>query len=113
MGWEYYNGAYALFEHPDPAMTPEAREEQFFETSLEVLKLSRVLRHMFKIPGRGFPHAHMISLMNQIPVRHGYKLAYEKWKASKTSVREKRTIAKSSEAPQESPRVTGDINVHC
>ena len=23
MGWEYYTGAYALFEHPDPAMTPE------------------------------------------------------------------------------------------
>ncbi len=26
LGWEYYTGAYALFEHPDPAMTPEVRE---------------------------------------------------------------------------------------
>jgi hypothetical protein len=28
--------------------------------------------------------------MNQIPVRHGYKLAYEKWKASRDIVRGKR-----------------------
>jgi radical SAM superfamily enzyme YgiQ (UPF0313 family) len=86
MGWEYYNGAYALFDHPDPCMTPEVREEQFYDTSLEVLRLGRVLRHMFKIPRRGFPHAHILSLMSQIPVRHGYKLAYEKWKASRESV---------------------------
>jgi hypothetical protein len=71
-------------------MTPEVREEQFYETSLEVLKLSRVMRHMFNIPRRGFPHAHLISLMSQIPVRHGYKIAYEKWKAERTLVNGKR-----------------------
>ncbi len=92
LGWEYYNGAYALFEHPDPAMTPELREELFYETSLEVLRLGRVLRHMFKIPKQGFPHAHILSLMSQIPVRHGYKIAYEKWKAERTLVGEKRRI---------------------
>jgi radical SAM superfamily enzyme YgiQ (UPF0313 family) len=90
LGWEYYNGAYALFEHPDPSMTPEVREELFYETSLEVLRLGRVLRHMFKIPKQGFPHAHILSLMSQIPVRHGYKIAYEKWKAERISVAEKR-----------------------
>ncbi len=92
MGWEYYTGAYALFEHPDPAMTPEAREEQFYETSLEVLRLKRVLRHMLRIPRAGFPHAHIISLMSQIPVRHGYKFAYEKWKAERKIIGEKRRI---------------------
>jgi len=92
MGWEYYTGAYALFDHPDPAMTPEVREEHFYETSLEVLRLGRVLRHMFKIPRAGFPEAHILSLMNQIPVRHGYKLAYEKWKASRDTVRGKRRL---------------------
>src|SRR5512137_174842 len=45
MGWEYYSGAYALFEHPDPAMTPEVREERFYETSLELLSLGRVWKH--------------------------------------------------------------------
>ena len=95
MGWEYYNGAYALFEHPDPAMTPEVREEQFYETSLDVLRLGRVLRHMLKIPRAGFPDAHILSLMSQIPVRHGYKIAFEKWKASRESVRNKRTIERT------------------
>jgi len=87
LGWEYYTGSYALFEHPDPAMSPEVREERFYETSLELLKLGRVLKHMFKVPASGFPHAHILSLMNQLPVRAGMKIAYEKWKASKAGVR--------------------------
>lgn len=90
LGWEYYNGAYALFDHPDPAMTPEVREEMFFETSLELLSLGRVLRHMTKVPLQGFPHAHILSLMSQIPVRKGMKIAYEKWKEEKGVVAEKR-----------------------
>jgi radical SAM superfamily enzyme YgiQ (UPF0313 family) len=89
LGWEYYTGAYALFEHPDPAMTPDVREERFYETSLELLSLGRVLKHMFKIPPSGFPYAHILSLMNQVPVRKGMKIAFEKWKASKHAVREK------------------------
>lgn len=92
LGWEYYNGAYALFEHPDPSMTPDVREEQFYETSLEVLRLGKVLRHMFRIPRRAFPHAHIISLMSQIPVRHGFKVAYEKWKVERKTIGEKRRV---------------------
>ncbi|MBI5099400.1 MAG: B12-binding domain-containing radical SAM protein [Nitrospirae bacterium] len=92
LGWEYYTGAYALFEHPDPAMTPEIREEKFYESSLELLSLSRVLRHMVNVPMAGFPHAHILSLMSQIPVRSGMKIAFEKWKAEKKSVNEKRFI---------------------
>lgn len=89
LGWEYYTGAYALFEHPDPAMTPDVREERFYETSLELLRLGRVLKHMFEVPLRGFPHAHILSLMNQLPVRKGMRIAFEQWKASKRAVREK------------------------
>jgi radical SAM superfamily enzyme YgiQ (UPF0313 family) len=92
LGWEYYSGAYALFEHPDPAMTPEAREEAFYESSLEILSLPRVLRHMFKVPWSGFPYAHILSLMNQLPVRKGMKIAYEKWKTEKRDVRRKQLI---------------------
>jgi len=92
MGWEYYTGAYALFEHPEPAMTPEVREELFYETSLDVLRLRRVLQHMIRIPIVGFPHAHILSLMNQIPVRKGYKIAYEKWKVNKETVAAKRRL---------------------
>ncbi len=89
LGWEYYTGAYALFEHPDPAMTPDVREERFYETSLELLGLGRVLKHMFEVPLRGFPHAHILSLMNQLPVRTGMRIAFEQWKASHRAVREK------------------------
>lgn len=92
LGWEYYTGAYALFEHPDPAMTAEAREEAFYESSLELLSLPRVLRHMFKVPLSGFPYAHILSLMNQLPVRKGMKIAYEKWKEEKKVVRQKQLI---------------------
>lgn len=92
LGWEYYSGAYALFEHPDPAMTPEAREEAFYESSLELLSFWRVIRHMKNVPLSGFPHAHIISLMNQLPVRKGMKIAYEKWKAEKKAVRAKQLI---------------------
>ncbi|MSN24663.1 MAG: radical SAM protein [Geobacter sp.] len=92
LGWEHYSGAYALFEHPDPAMTPEAREEAFYESSLEILSLPRVLRHMFKVPLSGFPYAHILSLMNQLPVRKGMKIAYEKWKEEKGEVRRKQLL---------------------
>lgn len=92
LGWEYYTGAYALFEHPDPIMTPEMREEQFYQSSLELLSLPRVLRHMFEIPISGFPNAHILSLMNQLPVRKGMKVAYELWKANKESVAQQRHL---------------------
>jgi radical SAM superfamily enzyme YgiQ (UPF0313 family) len=86
LGWEYYTGAYALFEHPDPAMTPEVREERFYEASLELLKTGRIWKHMLDVPASGFPHAHILSLMNQLPVRKGMRIAYEKWKENRHSV---------------------------
>lgn len=90
LGWEYYNGSYALFEHPDPLMTPEFREEQFYISLLEQLSLPRVLRHMLKVPLAGFPYAHILSLMSQLPVRTGVKIAYEQWKKDKDAVNKKR-----------------------
>lgn len=90
LGWEYYTGAYALFEHPDPAMTPEVREESFYESSLELLSFRRVISHMRHVPLSGFPYAHILSLMNQLPVRKGMKIAFEKWKEEKGEVRRKR-----------------------
>lgn len=90
LGWEYYNGSYALFEHPDAAMTPEMREEQFYVSLLEQLSLPRVLRHMLKVPLAGFPYAHILSLMSQLPVRTGVKIAFEQWKKHKDVVNAKR-----------------------
>ncbi|GAB7026491.1 B12-binding domain-containing radical SAM protein [Geotalea toluenoxydans] len=91
LGWEYYTGAFALFEHPDPAMTADVREEKFHQTFLELLSLKRVWLHMLRIPLAGFPYAHLISLMSQLPIRKGVKIAFEKWKASHKAVSEKRS----------------------
>jgi radical SAM superfamily enzyme YgiQ (UPF0313 family) len=90
LGWEYYNGAYALFEHPDPAMTPEVRERRFYETSLELLSTGRIWKHMLDVPLRGFPYAHILSLTNQLPVRKGMRIAFEQWKATASVLRERR-----------------------
>jgi radical SAM superfamily enzyme YgiQ (UPF0313 family) len=98
LGWEYYTGAYALFEHPDPAMTPEVRERLFYETSLELLRLGRVLKHVFQVPASGFPHAHILSLMNQLPVRKGMKIAFEKWKAGQRAARELQALPRPGHA---------------
>lgn len=95
LGWEYYTGAYALFEHPDPAMTPDVREEQFYRNMLDVLSLWRVVSHMRHVPLSGFPYAHILSLMNQLPVRAGTKIAFERWKQEKGTVREKQIVTGS------------------
>jgi radical SAM superfamily enzyme YgiQ (UPF0313 family) len=92
LGWEYYTGAYALYEHPDPAMTPAVREQKFYESSLELLSLGRVLKHMFEIPASGFPNAHILSLMNQLPVRKGMKIAFAQWKATQQTVRQRQGL---------------------
>ena len=110
LGWEYYNGAYALFEHPDPAMTPEVRERRFYETSLELLSTGRIVKHMLDVPLAGFPYAHILSLTNQFPVRKGMRVAFEQWKAARGAVREKQRLAGDDLAPtpQPSPRGTTD-----
>jgi radical SAM superfamily enzyme YgiQ (UPF0313 family) len=87
LGWEYYTGAWALYDHPDPAMTPEVREERFYQTSLELLGLGRVLKHLLDVPLRSFPQAHILSLANQLPVRKGLRSCYEQWKAAHPKVR--------------------------
>lgn len=83
MGWEYYTGSYAVFDHPLPAMTKDVREEKFYEVSLQLLSLRRLFRHLKEMPFAGFPAAHMVSLMSQLPVRQGMKIAYAKWKANR------------------------------
>jgi radical SAM superfamily enzyme YgiQ (UPF0313 family) len=79
-GWEYYDGAHAVFEHPLPEMTPEAREERFYQVSLELLSLGKLFKHLLDIPLTGFPATHVASIMRQLPVRRGMKLAYKEWK---------------------------------
>ena len=100
LGWEYYTGAYALFEHPDPRMAPEVRERRFYESSLELLRLRRIWKHMLVVPARGFPYAHILSLTNQLPVRKGMKIAFEQWKAASGGVRALQARRDAGAAPR-------------
>lgn len=75
--WEFYDGAHALFSHPE--MSAEQREERFFSIVLELFSLKRVFRHLLEIPMSSFPAGHFAFLMRELPIRRGMKLAYQKW----------------------------------
>lgn len=93
MGWDRYTGVSAVFEHPDPAMTPIAREEAYYKTSLELLSLRRIVGHTLRIPLAGFPTTHILSLMKALPVRRAMRRAYAEWLAglSRTAVNPEET----------------------
>lgn len=79
LGWESFTGVRAVFEHPDPAMTPAVRERMYYETSLELLSLRRIMGHTLRIPLAGFPTTHLLSMMKALPVRRAMRLAYAEW----------------------------------
>ena len=81
VGWDRFNGTCAVFEHPDPEMTPEVRERLYYETSLELLRLPRVLKHTLKIPLNGFPNTHVGAIMQALPMRKAMHRAYDEWRA--------------------------------
>lgn len=83
-GWEYYNGGYAVFEHP--TLSPQVREEKFYQVSLKFLSLGRLFKHLFEIPLTGFPTTHLYFLMRQLPVHRAMKTAYQKWQKSKLKI---------------------------
>jgi radical SAM superfamily enzyme YgiQ (UPF0313 family) len=53
VSWEHFTGTRALFEHPE--MLPLEREKAYYEASLRLLSLPRILRHTCSLPLRGFP----------------------------------------------------------
>lgn len=84
--WKFYDGAHALFSHPQ--MSPEQREEKFFSIVFELLSLKRLFRHLFEIPLHVFPAGHFAFLMREFPMRQGMKMAYQKWlQNSKSQIR--------------------------
>ncbi len=81
LDWQAYTGVNAVFAHPDPAMTPAAREQKFYETSLELLGFKRIFGHLLEIHPSGFPMTHLMSLMKQLPVRRAMGKAYGEWQS--------------------------------
>lgn len=78
-GWERYTGTHAVFEHPDPAATPQECERRYYETALELLGVRRVLGQIAHIPMRGFPSTHAFALAKVLPIRRAMRRAYDEW----------------------------------
>jgi radical SAM superfamily enzyme YgiQ (UPF0313 family) len=83
LGWDRFTGVSAVFEHPDPRMTPEARERAYYETSLDLLSLPRILGHAARVPVAGFPTTHLLSIMKALPVRRAMRKAYAEWESER------------------------------
>ncbi len=79
LGWEAYTGVRAVFEHPDRAMTPLAREAAYHALCRELYRPSRIVRRLAAIPASGFPRVHLLSLMKALPMRRALARAREGW----------------------------------
>ncbi|HZZ83289.1 MAG TPA: radical SAM protein [Anaeromyxobacteraceae bacterium] len=74
--WASYDGVHAVFDHPSPDMTPEAREARVLAINSALFSLPRVLRRVGAIHRRGFPVTHTLALMKQLAMRRGFQRAY-------------------------------------
>lgn len=81
LGWESFTGVKAVFEHPDPKMTPLRREEEYHRLSHELFRFERIVNRIGKISSDGFPSSHIYSLMMQVPMKHALSKAYAEWSA--------------------------------
>lgn len=80
VSWDAFNGTRAVFDHP--TMSPREREELYYRTSLELLSMPRILRHVASIPPSGFPRTHIMSLAKALPMRRAMRRAHEEWLAA-------------------------------
>ena len=67
MDWDLFDGSHATYYHPDPDMTPQAREEAVLRLRAELFTLPRILRRIPRIGMKGFPMSHITSWMVQYP----------------------------------------------
>lgn len=80
LGWESFTGVRSVFDHPDPQMSPQRREEQYHLLSNELFRFERIVSRISKISVRGFPTTHIYSFAMQVPMKHALSKAYEEWK---------------------------------
>lgn len=74
LDWDDIDGNTALFRHDDPRMTPENRKQATLWLWESLYTWPRILRRIKKISRKGFPGAHINSLMMQ----WAYKRAFGK-----------------------------------
>jgi hypothetical protein len=79
LGWEAFTGVRAVFEHPDPAMTPRAREAAYHELCRELFRPARVASRVLAIPSRQFPKHHLLTIMETVPMGIALGKARAEW----------------------------------
>ena len=80
LGWEAFTGVRAVYAHPDPALTPLRREALYHDLCHEVFRTRRILRRVAGIPAAGFPMAHLVSLVKQLPMKRALEKARTAWR---------------------------------
>lgn len=86
LGWDAFTGVRAVFEHPDPSMTPVRREQGYHELTRELFRPGRIWRRLTGIPLSAAPLVHFLSLMAQLPMKRALRLAREEWEAAHPEV---------------------------
>jgi hypothetical protein len=79
LGWDAFTGVRAVFEHPDPEMTPAAREAAYHELCRELFRPWRIASRVSTIPARQFPRHHLLALMEAVPMRIALGKARAEW----------------------------------
>ena len=72
-GWEFYNGNRAVFDHENPEMSPEKREQALFWLRAEALSPGRIIKRLFSLGLKGFPMTHVTSALIQIPMSRAFR----------------------------------------
>ncbi|MCK4738894.1 MAG: B12-binding domain-containing radical SAM protein [Deltaproteobacteria bacterium] len=72
-GWEHFNGNRVVFEHSDPMMSVEKREQALFWLRAEGFSPMRVIKRLCSIKLSGFPMTHVTSAMIQIPMSRAFR----------------------------------------
>ncbi|HEX3031381.1 MAG TPA: radical SAM protein, partial [Bacillota bacterium] len=80
-GWQHYSGLRAVFDHEHPSLTPERIEEEYHKLRVQLFKPGAILKRIAAIPKAGFPDAHFLSLMKELPMSRNMKRAYRDWQA--------------------------------
>ena len=118
LGWESFTGVNAVFEHPDPEMSPVRREEEYHRLSNDLFRFERIVNRIGKISSDGFPMSHIYSFMMQVPMKHALSKAYEEWKANagipvdKPESADNSVSAVVSPAGQSTEQVSCENNTH-
>lgn len=73
LDWDWFDGNHTVFEHDDPRMTVEYRENRLIDIRAEIFTLPRILRRIGQISLKGFPMAHITSWAIQFPQGRAFK----------------------------------------